>query len=170
MRRLKSTITISLATFVLLLAVSAPSCRETRSFKRAVQACYDLSAAVNATPHILSEFNRGGFIENQNYLADLKIARDIALTNEEFRKGLESAGQINVGNKQAFLDIVDRLANSFADLQNKGALHLKSEQSKLAFNASLATARTALVTIRVFIAAVKQPVKVDVSVTAALKA
>lgn len=151
---------IALLCASLSLGLTGAMCKETSSYKRAAQACYDLSVGINATVQVTKALNEQGVINNQDYLSLLQLEKSLVLSNEEFRKLLSQAGQINSANKSAFIAIVDNLAVSLGTLQEQGVLRIKSTNSQLTFSAALTTIRVSLAALRAFLSNVTSPVAI----------
>lgn len=143
---------------VLLLLVptfQAATCKSSSAYKKAVQACYDISVGVNASVQITMDLNKQGVLNNQDYLAVLELEKALVQSNEEFRKLLSSAGEINTTNKTAFLALLDSIGASLANLQSQGTIRIKNPNSQALFSAALATVRTGLIVVKGFIEQVK---------------
>lgn len=161
-----STLGVFLLSTALILGSLGAACKETKSYKTAVQACYDLSVGINATVQVTMQLNKQGTITNDTYLVILEAERTLALANEEFRKLLLQAGEINTTNKFAFIGVIDSISQSLADLQTKGVLYIKSTQAAATFSATLATIRTSLIVLRGFIDSIKSPVPLPANLKA----
>lgn len=143
---------------VLLLLVptfQAATCKESSAYKKAVQACYDISVGVNASVQITMDLNKQGVLSAQDYLAILELEKALVQSNEEFRKLLSNAGEINTTNKLAFIALLDSVGASLANLQAQGTLRIKNPNSQALFSATLATVRTGLIVVKGFIEQVK---------------
>lgn len=141
----------------LSLGSMGASCSTSSGHRKAVQACYDLSVGVNATVQVTMQLNKTGVLSNQDYLIVLEALKATVQGNEEFRKLLKEAQEINSTNKFAFIALVDSISVSLGNLQTQGALRIKNQNSAAIFSAALATIRTSLVVLKGFLESVKSP-------------
>lgn len=152
---------VKLLIIVLLIAptLALSGCGDVH--KKVAQAVNDVAIGLDAASQSLSSMNKQGLLDDATYAKVIKIEAQAVEIDDAMRKLLQASKVINATNKASYLALVSDFVITIQQLQDTGALGIKSADAKARFSAVTSSILIAIKVVQDFLANVTSPVSTN---------
>lgn len=131
------------------------------SDQKLAQAFYDTSVGLNSTTKVIIQLHGSKIIDDATFTDLLKSIRPAIQIHREAVQFVKATGQLDGTNTIVLLSYLDSLAKALQDLEQLGVIRITDPGAQRGFAAGVQTARTAALTLRALISAIKKPTPVS---------
>ncbi|HWQ32534.1 MAG TPA: hypothetical protein VNQ79_06605 [Blastocatellia bacterium] len=136
--------------------------------KKLLAAAADIYVGLKAASDITEALNRSGGIADPDALLVYRGLDRAGRAVRTFKERVRRLDTITANEKVELLPLLGAAIDDLERLQTEGVTGFKSAKAQADFRAAIATARAGLVTIKVFVAAIRKPAPVPQAAVAAL--